>query len=83
MIIRRPIGEKGQVVIPRDIRNLLGLRAGREVVFEIESGGVKIKAEEDSDAIVEEFFNTPKLKKKLSARELKNIIYEQYDEEIP
>jgi len=83
MIIRRIIGEKGQVVIPRDIREMMGLREGGEVVFEISGEGVKIRAENNAEEIVEEFFNTPKLKKKLSARELKSIIYEQYDEEIP
>ena len=34
MIIRREIGEKGQVVIPKIIREMLKLRKGKKVVFE-------------------------------------------------
>jgi len=83
MIIKRQLGEKGQVVIPRDVRQMLGLIKGEEVVFEIINNEVKIKAEQDAEQFVEDFFNTPKLKKKLSSKELKKIILEQYDKEIP
>jgi AbrB family looped-hinge helix DNA binding protein len=34
MKFERELGEKGQVVIPKDIRDLLGLRSGQKVVFE-------------------------------------------------
>ena len=82
MIIKRQLGEKGQIAIPRDIREMLGLMEGKQVIFEVEDSGIKIRAEKSPDEVVEEFFNTPKLKKKLSASELKKFIYEQYDEEI-
>ena len=83
MIIRRQLGEKGQVVIPKDIREILGLREGKEVIFEVADNEVKIKTEQNPDRLVDDFFNTPKLKKKLSSREMKKIILRQYDEEIP
>ncbi len=83
MMIKRQLGEKGQVVIPKDIRELLGVRSGEEVVFEVVHNEVKIKKEQGVEKLVEDFLDTPKLKKKLSATEIKRIILEQYDEEIP
>lgn len=83
MIVKRQLGEKGQVVIPKDVRQMLGLKEREQVVFEIKDNEVKIKAEQNAEEFIEDFFNTPKLKKKLSSKELKKIILEQYDEEIP
>lgn len=85
MIIKRPVGEKGQIVIPKDIREMLGLRAGENVVFEVVQDEIMIKKdEEDVNNILQDFLNVPgKKKKKSSIKELKKIIYEQYDEEIP
>ena len=81
MIIKRPIGEKGQVVIPKDIRRLLGLKGGNEVVFEVKGDEVIIKPEqkEDPKKIVEEFFNTIKKKKHITLEEIRKIEDESYD----
>jgi len=78
MIIKREIGEKGQVVIPKDIREHLGLDIGVNITFEVKANEVIIKKEEDPDKIVEDFFNTPKIKKKIPVKELKRIYEEQY-----
>ncbi len=83
MIIKRQLGERGQLVIPKDIRELLGVRSGEEVVFEVINNEVKIKKEQDAEQLVNDFVNIPKLKKKLSIKDLKKIIYRQYEEEIP
>lgn len=80
--MKRKIGERGQVVIPKDIRKILGVRSGEEIVFEIINNKIEIKSEIDPEKFLEDFFDTPKLKKKLSTREMKNIILSQYDEEI-
>lgn len=37
------VGTKGQVVIPKDMRDALGLRAGDEVEFELTEGGVVVE----------------------------------------
>jgi len=78
MIIKREIGEKGQVVIPKDIRNNLGFDVGVKITFEIEDDKVIIKKEEDAEKVVEDFFNTPKISKKISFKELKKMYEKQY-----
>jgi AbrB family looped-hinge helix DNA binding protein len=37
------VGPKGQVVIPKEIRELLGIEPGDEVDFAVQDGGVRIE----------------------------------------
>ena len=83
MRIKREISEKGQVVIPKDIREMLGLRKGSNVVFEIRDKEVIIKPEQTPEEFLKDFLDVPKLKKRLTSKEIKKVILEQYDEEIP
>ena len=76
MIIRRPIGEKGQVVIPRDLRRLLRLK--REVVFEVRGNDVIMKSEQDPKEFLKDFLDVPKIKR--GRKTVKEMILEQYDE---
>jgi len=76
MIIKREIGEKGQVVIPRDIRDHLGLKKGIKVIFEVKDDEVIIK-KENNEKFLEEFLNTPKLKRR--KKTIKEMIMEQYE----
>ena len=80
MIIKRELGEKGQLVIPKDIREYLGLRKGEKVVFEIKNKEVVIKQEQNPEEFLHNFLNTPKIKR--SKKSIKGMILEQYDEEI-
>lgn len=57
----RPLGKRGQVVIPRDVRQYLGLREGGEVAFEIHDRRVEIRAA-DNRAFLAEFLSVPRLK---------------------
>jgi len=82
MKIKREIGEKGQIVIPKDIREYLGLDAGVNITFEVEDEKIILKKEEDASKIVEDFFNTPKIKKRISVKELKRIYEKQCEEKI-
>jgi len=80
MIIKREIGEKGQVVIPKDIRNFLGLEKGEKVVFEVKDREVILKKEQDVEEFLKDFLNIPeKLRKPITMKEIKNIILSQYD----
>ena len=75
----RQIGEKGQVVIPKDIRQLLGLKFKQNVVFEINNEEVRIKTEQNPEEFLKDFLNIPKLKKPLTLKDLKKIEDESYD----
>ncbi len=79
MIIRRPLGEKGQVVIPKDIRKMLNLSKGSEVIFEIEDNKVEIKQEKKPKEYLEDFLNVPKLRRHISMKDIKKIILKESD----
>lgn len=79
MEITREVGEKGQVVIPMDIRNMLGIKKKSKIIFEVENNQVKIK-KQDSKRILDEFFTSARMPGKgLTLKELKEIEEESYD----
>ena len=77
MLIEREIGEKGQVVIPKDIRSLLGLKVGQKIIFEVKENEVLIKSEQDPERFLEDFFNVPK--KNITMKQIKKLLDEKYD----
>lgn len=82
MELERAVSEKGQIVIPKDIRKHMGLKPGSEVVFDIEKGVVIMKPKKSGRQIVEEFCSISGKKfANLDIRRLKKILGEQY--EIP
>jgi len=40
---RMRVGQKGQVVIPKELRDQAGIREGTEVAFELKDGAVSIR----------------------------------------
>ncbi len=79
MHLRRTIGEKGQLVIPKDIREYLGLKPGVEVVFEVREGEVVLRAKKDPKEFVEDFCSVPrKIKRKV---DLERLLEKQVEEE--
>ena len=49
MIKESKISKKGQITIPKDVRERLGLKVGDKVIFESISKGILIRKKEDSD----------------------------------
>lgn len=49
MIEESKISKKGQITIPKDVRERLGLKVGDKVIFESISKGILIRKKEDCD----------------------------------
>jgi AbrB family looped-hinge helix DNA binding protein len=81
MIVKRTIGSKGQVVIPKVVRNHLGVEPGSEVIFEVKENEIVIKPSKAPADIVDEYVSiiTSKLKNRV---QLDQIIEEEAVEEI-
>ncbi|MBU1252695.1 MAG: AbrB/MazE/SpoVT family DNA-binding domain-containing protein [Nanoarchaeota archaeon] len=80
MIIKRPLGEKGQVVIPKNIRTLFNLRKGENIIFEVNDNNVTIKPEkkEDIKNFLDEFFNSVS-KENITLEDIRKAEDESYD----
>lgn len=81
MHVKREIGAKGQVVLPKDIRDYLGIKDGSQIAFEIIEGNVIIKPLRTGKEFVEYYCNTnsKKSKKHMGIKKLKKILDEQYE----
>ncbi len=55
MIIKRKVGPKGQVVIPKDIRDLLNIHPGSEILIEFKGDAIIIRAALDEETFLENF----------------------------
>lgn len=68
----RNVGPKGQVVIPKRMRDTLGLKPGVEVILEMRDQEIIIKKPQVRGSYTEYFITTsfPKLKKRINIKEL-------------
>ena len=83
MVRTRTVGKKGQVTIPKEIREKFGLKEGERVVFEIRGDEIVMRPEKSGEDYVEELASV--VKKKLEApepAELKRLYYGQIEERI-
>jgi antitoxin PrlF len=45
-MLRATLSSKGQLTVPKDVRERLGLKSGNRVVFEFEGDSVRLKVED-------------------------------------
>jgi AbrB family looped-hinge helix DNA binding protein len=72
MQIKRKIGPKGQIVIPKVVRDFLGLESGDEVILEVRDKEVLIRRGVDPASFVNDFCSSidKKLKEKVDLEKL-------------
>lgn len=76
MIIKQKIGPKGQLLIPKLIRDFLGVKPGEEIFIEIVNDEVKIRPAVKGDQYLSKLYDVPKkLKKKIN---IEAIIEDEY-----
>jgi AbrB family looped-hinge helix DNA binding protein len=71
---RKNVGQKGQVVIPKRLRDALGLKPGVEVILELKGDQIVISKPKIEGSYTEYFTMTqaPKLKKVVNLKEIIN-----------
>ena len=71
---RKNVGQKGQVVIPKRLRDALGLKPGVEVILELKGDEIVISKPKIEGSYTEYFTMThaPKLKKLVNLKEIIN-----------
>jgi len=71
---RKNIGQKGQVVIPRQLRDAMGLKPGVEVILEIRGDEIVISKPKVEGSYTEYYTTTqaPKLKKVVNLKQIIN-----------
>jgi len=83
MVRTRTVGKKGQVTIPKEIRDRFGLKEGEKVIFEVKGDEIVMRPEKSGRDYVEEL--TSIVKEKLKApkpAELKRLYYGQIEERL-
>ena len=69
---RKNVGQKGQVVIPKQLRDAMGLKPGVEVILELRGDEIVISKPKIEGSYTEYYTTTqtPKLKKLVNIKEL-------------
>jgi len=77
MYIIRMLGEKGQIVIPKDVREYFGLKRGSRLLFEVKNDEIIIRPQKDEE-FAEEFCSI--VKEKLTKKiDIKRLYHEQIE----
>jgi AbrB family looped-hinge helix DNA binding protein len=75
----RTLGERGQVVIPKKIRDFLGLEPGNRIIFENDGENIILKSDSSTKVMEELMKNSKRLKRHITMEEIKKIREESYD----
>ncbi len=74
------VTSKGQVTIPADIRNLLGIEPGGEVIFRVADGKVEILP--PSMTLDEVYKSVPPINRPEDFEELRRIALDEHSEKV-
>ena len=78
MYITRMLGEKGQIVIPKDIREYFDLKRGSRLLSEVKNDEIIIRPQKDEE-FAEEFCSI--VKEKLTKKiDIKRLYHDQIEE---
>jgi len=81
MFVKVRVGPKGQIVIPKVVREFLGIKAGDEVMMEIRGKELLIKSKVEPEKFVNDFCSITE--RKLTEKvDLKKIIREEVEERL-
>ncbi|MHA1699334.1 MAG: AbrB/MazE/SpoVT family DNA-binding domain-containing protein [Promethearchaeota archaeon] len=71
------MGPKGQIVMPKDIRDFLNIQPGDEIIIEVMDNEVRLKPVENGDVFLSNFIQTPKkFGKKI---DIERLLVKKYD----
>ena len=77
MIIKRKIGPKGQIVLPKDVRDILGVHPGDQIIMDVNDDRVIIQPKIDAENFLTQFLSVPK---KLDHKvDIEKLLDEEYE----
>ncbi len=77
--VRKRVGPRGQIVIPKLLRDALGIGPGDDVLIEVRGGEIVIRPGKDPEKFLEEFCGV--VRNKLRERvDLERMIEEEVEE---
>lgn len=81
MRIRRRVGEKGQIVIPKIVREYVGIKPGDEVVMDVKEKELVITPVVSPENFVEDFCSV--VKRKLASKvDLERLLEQEVEERL-
>jgi AbrB family looped-hinge helix DNA binding protein len=81
MRLRTKVGPKGQAVIPKEVRDILGIAPGDEVLFEISDKGARIKPAKRRSSVSELISIVPRKNKLSRDIDVKKMIFSETTKE--
>lgn len=76
---KRTVGERGQIVLPKKLRERFNLQPGKKVIVEEKADAIILKPDQDPAAFVEEFISVPRKVKKIGISDIKEALEEEYE----
>lgn len=76
---KRIVGERGQIVLPKKLRERFNLGPGKKVIVEEKADAIVLKPDYNPEVFVEEFVSVPRKVKKLGISDIKKVLEEEYE----